>query len=122
MRKIENREGWQRVMIAGSIFELRLSDGEVYRMGRETLKKCAVLDTSDPNAVLDALYAVCGAIDYMLGEGSVKKIVGDAPVSLPAALRIMNSIVKACSDRYAEYIRLEYTGGKQRAEVQLVKP
>lgn len=122
MIKIENREGGQRVMIAGSMFELRLSDGEVYRMGRETLKKCAALDTSDPNAVQDVLCAVCGSIDDMLGEGGVKKIVGDAPVSLPVALRIMNSVVKACSDRYAEYIRREYTGGKQRAEVQLVKP
>ena len=122
MRRIESREGSQKIMIAGSMFELRLSDGEVYRIGRETLKKCAALDVSDPNAVLDALYAVCGAIDDMLGEGSVKKIVGDALVSLPAALRIMNFIVKACSDRYAEYIRQEYTGGKRRAEVQLVKP
>ena len=111
-----------RIEISGKAFEIRQSDGEIYHSGREVLAKCLKLDVSNPDAVLKVLKEICGVIDDALGAGAMKQIVGDAPVSLPLALKVLNAIVQTCGDRYAEYIRREYLGGKRHEKLRPVKP
>lgn len=111
-----------KIEICGKIFEIRQSDGEIYHSGREVLAKCLRLDVSNPDAVLKVLKEICSAIDDALGAGAMKQIVGDAPVSLPAALKVLNAIIKECGERYARYIRGEYLGGKRNEKLQPVEP
>lgn len=111
-----------KIEIDGKAFEIRQSDGEIYHSGREVLAKCLKLDVSNPDAVLMVLKEICSVIDDALGAGAMKQIVGDTPVSLPFALKVLNMIVRECGERYAGYIRREYLGGKRREKLQSVKP
>ncbi len=111
-----------KIIIGGMEFEQKKSDGEVYAAGRAVLADCLKLDVTDERAVLKVLQNLCGFIDETLGAGSVKKIVGEKAVSLPMALKMLNTIIETCGRRYAAYIRGEYLGGKRDEKLQPVKP
>lgn len=111
-----------KISIGGMEFEQKMSDGDAYAASRCVLADCLKLDVTDECAVLNVLRNLCGFIDDTLGAGSVKKIVGDKPVTLPMALKILNTIIETCGGRYAAYIQREYTGGKRNEKLQSVKP
>lgn len=112
MKKVAEYAETPKISIGGMEFEQKMSDGDVYAVGRATVAACLRLDTMDERAVLDMLHILCAFVDDALGEGAVKKIVGDKPVTLPMALKILNTIIETCGGRYAAYIQREYTGGK----------
>lgn len=122
MSKIKAGVYAAKIEIDGKVFELNQSDGDIYHNGRKVLAQCLRLNTGDSDAVLKVLQDVCGVIDSALGTGAVKKIVGDKPVTLPMALKILNTIIETCGGRYAAYIQREYTGGKRNEKLQSVKP
>lgn len=105
------------VQIDGKTFETRASDGEIYHDGVQILNKCLSLRASDADAILRVLRQICDTIDRALGSGTVKSIVGDAPVSLPKALKILNALIAACAESYFGYIQREYLGGGQDKRV-----
>lgn len=111
-----------KIEINGKAFELKQSDGDVNHNAREALAQCARLNTRDPDAVLTVLKEICGVIDDALGAGAVKQIVGDKPVSLPMALKILNTIIETCNARYKKYIQDEYLRGERNEKLQPVKP
>jgi len=111
-----------KIIVDGIEFEVKMSDGDVYAAGRAVLAECLKLDVTDECTVLNVLQNLCGFIDDALGAGAMKRIVGETPVSLPMALKILNEIIKTCSDRYAAYIRGEYLGGGRDEKIQPVKP
>lgn len=115
----ENRP---QIKIDGEVFEVRRSDGEIYHTGRRALARCLTLDTRNEEMILNALHEICGVIDWALGEGAVKRIVGDTPVSLAKALKILNAVLSECWARYAGYIQKEYIGGGQSGKIQPVQP
>lgn len=112
MKKVMVYPEAPKIIIGGMEFEQKMSDGEIYAAGRAVLADCLKLDVTDECAVLNVLQDVCGAIDDALGAGSMKKIVGDKAVTLPMALKVINEIIRTCGERYAAYIRREYTGGE----------
>lgn len=122
MRKAVVCADTPKIIIGGMEFEQKMSDGEIYAAGRAVLADCLKLDVTDECAVLNVLRNLCGFIDETLGAGSMKKIVGDKAVTLPMALKVINEIIRTCGERYAAYIRREYTGGKRNEKLQPVKP
>lgn len=121
MRKIKVDVERPRIEINGIAFEMRMSDGEIYHAGRAVAAACLRLNVADETAVLKTIQNVCSVVDDALGAGAMKRIFGNTPVSLPAALKVLNAIVKDCSDRYAEYIRGKYTGGARHGAIQPVR-
>lgn len=117
MRKITVETDSPKIEINGIVFEYRMSDGEVYWSGRDVLAKCAALDVSNDGAILDALGMICSVIDSILGKGAMQKIMGDKPVSMSAALKVLNGIIEDCNSRYTAYIQREYTGGGVDAKI-----
>lgn len=117
MRKITVETDAPKIEINGIVFEYRMSDGEVYWAGRDVLAKCATLDVSNEGAIIDALNMICSAIDSILGKGAMQKIMGDKPVGMSAALKVLNSVIEDCNARYTAYIRREYTGGGADAKI-----
>lgn len=117
MRKITVETDSPKIEINGIVFEYRMSDGEVYWAGRDVLAKCAALDIGNEGAILDALDMICGVIDQILGIGAMAKIMGSKPVSMSAALKVLNGIIEDCNARYTAYIRREYTGGGADAKI-----
>lgn len=115
MRRITVETDAPKIEINGIVFEYRMSDGEVYWAGRDVLAKCAALDVNNEGAILDALGMICSVIDSILGESAMQKIMGGKPVSMSAALKVLNGIIDDCNARYTAYIRREYTGGGERA-------
>lgn len=111
-----------KINIDGEVFEVRQSDGGIYQEGWRVLARCLSLDTRNEDMVLEVLYEICGAIDWALGDGAVQRIVGDTPVSLPKALKILNAVLSECWARYAGYIQKEYIGGGQSGKIQPVQP
>jgi hypothetical protein len=111
MRKITVETEAPKIEINGIVFEYRMSDGEIYWMGRDVLAKCVALNISNESAILDALNMICGAIDHVLGNGAMAKIMDGKPVSMNAALKVLNGIIADCNARYTAYLRREYTGG-----------
>lgn len=121
MRKIKVNVERPKIEINGIAFEMHMSDGDIYHAGRAIAAACLRLNAADETAVLKTIQGVCGVVDDALGAGAMKRIIGDTPVSLPAALKVLNAIVKDCGARYAEYIRREYAGGAQHGAIQPVK-
>lgn len=117
MRKITVETDAPKIEINGIVFEYRMSDGEVYWTGRDVLAKCAALDVSSEGAIIDALNMICSAIDSILGKGAMQKIMGDKPVGMSAALKVLNGIIDDCNARYTAYIQREYTGGGVDAKI-----
>lgn len=115
MRKIIVDTEAAKIEINGIVFEYRMSDGEIYWIGRDVPAKCAALDVSNEGVIIDALNMICGAIDQILGNGAMAKIMGGKPVSMSAALKVLNGIIEDCNARYTAYIRREYTGGGKHA-------
>ena len=115
MRKITVETDSPKIEINGIVFEYRMSDGEVYWAGRDVLAKCAALDISNESAIIDALNMICDVIEQILGHGAMLKIMNGKPVSMRAALKVLNGIIDDCNARYPAYIRREYTGGGERA-------
>ena len=111
-----------KISIGGMEFEQKKSDGEIYAAGRAILADCLKLDVTDECAVLNVLQNLCGFIDDTLGAGAMKKIVGENSVSLPVALKVINTIIETCGKRYAAYIQREYLGGGRNEKIQPVKP
>lgn len=115
MRKITVETELPKIEINGIEFQYRMGDGEIYWAGRDVLAKCAALDISNEGAIIDALNMICAAIDDILGRGTIQKIMNGKPVSMSAALKIMNGILEDCNARYTAYLRREYTGGGKHA-------
>ena len=115
MRKITVETELPKIEINGIEFQYRRSVGEIYWIGRDVLAKCAALDVSNEGAIIDALNLICMAIDDILGMGAVQKIMGGKPISMSAALKLLNGIIEDCNARYTAYLRREYTGGGERA-------
>lgn len=115
MRKITVETDAPKIEINGIVFEYRMSDGEVYWAGRYVLAKCAALDISNEGAIIDALNMICMVIDDILGRNAMSKIMNGKPVSMSAALKVLNGILEDCNARYTAYIRREYTGGGKHA-------
>lgn len=111
MRKITVETDAPKIEINGIVFEYWMSDGEVYWAGRDVLAKCAALDVSSEGAIIEALNMTCGAIDHILGNGAMAKIMGGKPVNMSTALKVLNGLVEDCNARYTAYLRREYTGG-----------
>lgn len=115
MRKITVETEAAKIEINGIVFEYRMGDGDIYWAGRDVLAKCAALDVSNEGAIIDALNMICGVIDDILGGGAMQKIMGSKPVSMSAALKVLNGIIEDCNARYTAYLRREYTGGGKHA-------
>ncbi len=108
MRKLAFDSKMPKIEIGGMMFELRMSDGDVYAAGRDVVAECAHLQTGNPWAVRAVIERICGMIDEALGSGAMAKIAQGKPVSLAFALKVFNGIVESCSARYSNYIRREY--------------
>ena len=111
-----------KISIGGMEFEQKKSDGEIYAAGRAILADCLKLDVTDEGAVLNVLQNLCVFIDDTLGAGAMRKIVGEKAVSLPMALKVINTIIETCGKRYAAYIQREYLGGGRNEKIKPVKP
>lgn len=121
MRKITVETEAPKIEINGIEFQYRMGDGEISWMGRDVLAKCVTLNVDDHAAVADAIGMVCSMIDDVLGHVSMEKIMQGRPVSMNAALKVLNGILADCNSRYAAYIRREYTGGRKNAKIQPVR-
>ena len=115
MRKIVVDTELPKIEINGIKFQYRMGDGSVYWAGRDVLAKCAALDISNESAIIDALNMICAVIDDILGRGAMQKIMGEKPVSMSTALKVLNGILEDCNARYTAYLRREYTGGGKHA-------
>lgn len=122
MKKLTEQTCAPKISVGGMEFEMKISDGEAYAAGRAALAECLKLAGKEEGAVREALERLCGFVDGALGEGAMRKIAGDGPVSLPMALKILNAIIRTCADRYEAYIRAEYLGGERNEAVQPVEP
>lgn len=96
------------ISINGMEFTLLKSDGEIAALGRDAMARCAALDIGNPDAVRACLAWICAEIDEILGSGSVAKLIGNKPVSMIAALKLLNGLTAASAEAYREYLRREY--------------
>lgn len=99
------------MQIDGKLFETRVSEGDIYHDGIRVLEQCLRLRTADSEAVLQVLRQICDAIDRALGLGTVKKLAGDAPVTMAKALKWLNDLIASCAEDYFCYIQREYLPG-----------
>lgn len=121
MRKITVETELPKIEINGIEFQYRRSDGEIYWVGRDVLAKCAALDVTNEGAIIEALNMICSAIDHILGDNAMMRIMQGKPVSMSTALKVLNGIIEDCNARYTAYLRREYTGGGTDAKIQPVK-
>lgn len=95
--------------VNGTVYDIRMSDMDIMALTSRLSKKCGALaqgeHTSDE--ILSALEELCNGVDAMLGEGAAANIAGGKPISIGTALRMLNTVSRACVDAYAE--RLEET-------------
>ena len=115
MRKISVEIEAPKVEINGIVFEVQASDGDIYRMGRETVAKCMALNVEDADAVRKVIESICETIDYALGKGAVVRIAQGKPININAALKLLNAIVEDCASRYRPYVQNEYLRGGKHA-------
>lgn len=103
-----NFEAQKKVEINGKEYAIKRSDFEVYAIGKEALKRFAEMQPDSVDSVRSCIDWMCRQIDVVLGVGSMYEISGGAPVSIEAALKVINSIAAMCGEGYAKYVKSEY--------------
>ena len=97
--------------INGHIFEVKQSDVDILNKCAEFSSKYAQLKKDDVAAISEAVNAIVGYIDEILGEGAVYKISGGKPVGAACAAGWLTAICSEIAREYSELID-EYINGK----------
>lgn len=102
-----------KVSINGMEFECMLSPMELQGKCRKYMTQLFDMDVEDETQIRDTIAAACDIVDDALGGGAMVKIAAGKPVSLPAALKVLNAIISATGSDYREYVRREYMGERR---------
>ena len=103
-----NFEEQKKVEINGKEYVIKRSDFEVYAIGKEALRRFSEMQPDSVESVRSCIDWMCRQIDVVLGVGAMYQISGGAPVSIEAALKVINSVAAMCGKGYAEYVKNEY--------------
>jgi hypothetical protein len=123
MKRIAQKPTMNTVEINGDVFEIMVSDCEVYAEGKKIFAECVSLDVLDSEAVRRLLMRIADMVDNTLGPGSMRRITRGKPVNMTESLNVLNAIVESCTARYAEYIAREYIPRAEdvNAKIQLIR-
>lgn len=99
-----------KVSINGHAYECMISPMELQAKCRGYMAQLYDMDTTDETQIRDTIAAACDLVDDALGSGAMVQIAAGKPVSLPAALQVINAIMNAVNGEYRDYLRREYMG------------
>lgn len=94
--------------INGHVFEILLSDDEVYTLPVEYQKKFADVDVGNAEQLAELIEYVNGLYTRVLGADSLRIISGGKPIPLTTKIEWFGKIFNAISDSYFEALIAKY--------------
>ena len=107
MRNVTIAFDQPQMCVNGHVFDLHVSDMDIYDRALEMQTKYKTLTGNDPKKTLAAIKRVCAFVDEILGEGAMRTISDGKPVSIHKALDVMVIIAREASASYAERLKDE---------------
>ena len=100
MRALQLRVVNPQIEINGIPFSLKLDDLALYTRAQEELTALSQFgdEPQTPQTVLAALHRVTALLEETLGEGAVRAIAGDCPVSLPLAIEWLGLLAQEAAE------------------------
>ena len=113
MREINLPIETAKIKINGMVFELHMSDLDIYNRAQEIHQKFQKYnerptDSFPPEEVLADCNELAGFLDSMLGEGAVARISKGKPVRMAMLFRWIDVIAEDAASHYAELIEGEH--------------
>ena len=104
MRELTLRVESPTIRINGQVYNLQLSDMELYTRAQALFERCERLAAGprSTEAVLAASRDAVALLDDALGRGAAQAIGGGAPVSLALALDWLGALAREAAEHYAE--------------------
>lgn len=102
MRELTLRVESPRITVNGIAFDMLLSDVELYMQIHNLFTRLSVAggETASPESVLAATREAVALVEAALGEGAVRRIAGEKPVSLPLALEWLGAMAAETAEHY----------------------
>lgn len=95
-----------RLSVNGHVFELQMSDGDIFDRALQISAKYAKLDKdSDMKKIMKAVRECADIVDQVLGPGAMATIAGGRPVGVRDSLRLMNQIVTEAAGSYTDKLQ-----------------
>lgn len=109
MREITLAVESPQIKINGAVFDLQLSDMEIYARAQALNQKLQKynekpLDAFATEEILADVAEAAGLLDEILGTGATRKISRGRPVRLALALKWLNLIATEAANHYAELV------------------
>lgn len=112
MRELELRVERPQIRINGHVFDLQLSDMEIYIRAQALLERYAHFADS-PRTTGEALAAaqeLTGFLEELLGPGALRIISDGKPVSLRLTAEWLGAIAREAAGHYADAVMEEDEG------------
>lgn len=97
-----------QIKINGHVFDVKVSDHELYELYAELVDKLRSMNGSDGSSVLDTCNFINGLFARILGEGSLEIISGGMPVGIGVQAAWIQKIVTTLIKGYGDLLAAEY--------------
>lgn len=109
MRELTLEVEQPQIKINGILFDLQLSDMEIYSRAQELIarfEKYATRPLSEfmPDETMADVGDAVGFLDEMLGDGAARRISRGRPVRMSLALKWISKIAEEAASHYAELV------------------
>lgn len=95
-----------KLKINGKVFTVQADEADIYEHAYAVRKAYeGVTKESATTEIVAAVREVGGIIDLMLGKGAMRKISGGKAVRMADAVAVMNLVLDAVSESYAEKLK-----------------
>lgn len=91
--------------IQGHEYQVGISGLELYSQVKGYIREVLNLSVNDTNEIRAAIENGCAIVDNALGDGAMVEISAGQPVSLPAVVKILNTILEAVNAQFAQAAR-----------------
>ena len=100
--------GNDQIKINGHVFNILVSDDQVFELYRELAEKVQGMTASDSETVTSAVEYINGLFPRILGDGAFEKISGGVPVGIADKTTWIHTILRSLVEVYTEALAEKY--------------